>query len=173
MRSFDELERLRRARGPLARDRGKVSLLVVRKGEGRHELPERIQVTRCDGIIGDRWSLAASPAIDKQVTVMMAWAATAVCDGQPLDRPGDNLLVDMDIGETAVPAGTVLRVGSVRLQVTAPPHLGCKKFSARFGQGALEWVNAEANRPLKLRGINCTVLADGEIRLDDEIVVER
>jgi MOSC domain-containing protein YiiM len=150
-----------------------VSLLVVRKGEGRHELPERIQVTSAHGILGDRWSLAPKPSVDKQVTMMMAWAAAAVCDGQPLDRPGDNLLVDLDIGETAVPAGTVLRVGSVRLQVTPAPHLGCKKFAARFGDGALEWVNAEPNRPRKLRGINCTVLTDGEIGVGDEIVLER
>jgi hypothetical protein len=173
MRSFAELERLRSACGALPRERGKVALLVVRKGDARHELPQRVEVTRSGGITGDRWSLAPNPNSDKQLTLMMAWAAAAVCDGQPLDRPGDNVLVDLDLAESCVPAGTVLRLGNVRVQVTASPHLGCKKFEARFGQGALAWVNEEANRPLKLRGINCTVLDEGEISLGDAIVVER
>lgn len=173
MRSFDELETLRIARSAPPNDRGKVALLVVRKGDGLHELPERVRVTRSDGILGDRWSLAPKPSLDKQVTLMMAWAAAAVCDGQPLDRPGDNLLVDLDLAESCVPAGTILRLGSVRLLVSAAPHLGCKKFSARFGDAAMAWVNQEPHRELKLRGINCQVIDEGTIAVGDEILVER
>ena len=104
---------------------------------------------------------------------MMTNAARAVCDGQPLDLPGDNLVVNFDLGTQALPIGSRLRVGGALLEVTEKPHAGCKKFSARFGEEAMRWVNDERHAERKLRGINCRVIEAGSVRVGDAIEVVR
>jgi MOSC domain-containing protein YiiM len=169
MRSLAELERLYAERAPAPRDRGTVVLLVVRVAAGKHETPAAIEVSQQHGIVGDRWARARRPDARQQVTVMMASVAELVCDGQPLHLPGDNLLVDFDLGETALPSGARVRVGEALLEVTGKPHAGCKKFAARFGRDAMHWVNSEENLRRRLRGVNCRVIEGGQVRVDDAI----
>jgi hypothetical protein len=57
-----------------------------------------------------------------------------------------------------------VRVGAALLEVTAEPHLGCKKFRARFGAGALRWVNHQELRAERLRGVNLRVIDAGRGR---------
>ena len=38
-------------------------------------------------------------------------------DGVPLDAPGDNFLVDLDLSEEALPVGARLRLGEALLEV--------------------------------------------------------
>ena len=149
--------------------RGTVRLLVARRGGGEHDTPQTAALTAAGGLQGDRWSAAKRPSMEKQLTLMNATAAELVCDGQPLHMPGDNLVVDLDLGEETMPAGTRLRVGTALIEVTAKPHTGCKVFEARFGADALRWVNAPERRPRRLRGVNCRVVEDGEVTVGDTI----
>ena len=90
-------------------------------------------------------------------------------DRQPLDAPGDNFLVNLDLAESALPGGTRLRLGGALLEVSALPHTGCKTFRERFGLEALKWVNAD--RPQRLRGLNCRVLEAGRVAVGDPVSV--
>ncbi|MDQ1377889.1 MAG: hypothetical protein QOE15_2062, partial [Acidimicrobiaceae bacterium] len=46
-------------------------------------------------------------------------------------------------------------------------HLGCAKFSARFGSDAFRFVNSATGRALRLRGVNTRVVEGGVVRLGD------
>ncbi|MBM4268003.1 MAG: MOSC domain-containing protein [Deltaproteobacteria bacterium] len=172
MRSFDELESLWCASPPAPRGSGTLRLIVLRKGDGVHETPATAEIDPEHGIVGDRWQLGSAPDPQGQVSLMNARAAELVADGGPLDLPGDNLVVDLDLGTEALPVGSRLRVGSALLEITPLPHTGCRKFSARFGQDALRWVNWKDHRDRHLRGINCRVLEAGTVRVGDACVVE-
>jgi MOSC domain-containing protein YiiM len=97
--------------------------------------------------------------------------AAALVAGRP-DRwqlAGDQLYVDLDLSEPNLPPGTRLELGSAVIEITAQPHLGCKKFSARFGNDALRFVNSPIGRELRLRGANAKVVVPGQIRVGDPI----
>lgn len=145
-------------------------MVVARQSDGQHDLLERGRITVQEGLVGDRWAQGPSPQVDRQITLMEHWVAELVADGQPVDRPGDNLLVDLDLSERAAPAGTRLRAGTCLLEVTAKPHTGCKKFRERFGLDALRWLSAPEHADRRLRGINCRVIESGEVGPGDEIV---
>ena len=55
------------------------------------------------------------------------------------------------------------------IEITAVPHTGCAKFSARFGTDALKFVNKSPGRELRLRGANARVVTPGPIRAGDTI----
>ncbi|HET7141215.1 MAG TPA: MOSC domain-containing protein [Candidatus Limnocylindria bacterium] len=172
MRTFDELETLWSAAPAPPRERGTVRLLCVRRAPSEHETPEAVEVTVSEGLVGDRWSRAGGhdPNPEAQVTLMMAVVAELVAAGQqPLHEAGDNILVDYDISVDNLPAGSRLRIGEVVLEVSAVPHTGCSKFSGRFGQDALRWVNWRHWRERRLRGVNCRVVRGGTVRRGDPV----
>jgi len=173
MRTFDELEELWTSVPPPPRDHGSVRLLCVRVAPGLHMTPEAVNVTVEQGLVGDRWAATPGkdPGRESQVTVMNAAVAELVAAGvQPLHEAGDNILVDLDIGFDNLPAGSRLRVGEAILEVTATPHAGCSKFSERFGQDALRWVNWRHWRERRLRGVNTRVVQAGRVRVGDEVI---
>lgn len=173
MRTFEELEDLWSAAPPPPRERGSVRLLCVRREPGVHETPQQVQVSVESGLHGDRWSLAIDrdPDRQSQVTLMNATVAELVAaDEQPLHEAGDNILVDYDISLDNLPVGSRLRIGEVVLQVSETPHTGCSKFSGRFGQDALRWVNWRHWRGRRLRGVNTSVVSGGLVSVGDEVV---
>ena len=122
------------------------------------------------GVEGDRWS-QGKRVREAQVTMMNARVAAMLAAGRaPLDAPGDNFQVDLDLGEEALPAGSRLRGGGALIEVSALAHSGCKYFRERLGAAALDWVNAVPNRALRLRGVNCLVIEAGEIALGDPVI---
>lgn len=155
---------------PAPRGSGTVRLICVRLGDEAHETPDTVDVTVEGGVAGDRWATGERPDLDAQVTLMNVRVTELLAgDGVPLDTPGDNFLVDLDLAEDALPVGTRLRIGSALLEVSPAPHTGCKKFRARFGLEALKWVNA--HRDLRLRGMNCRVLESGSVAVGDPVSV--
>jgi hypothetical protein len=173
VRKRDELERLFAERPAPPRERGKVDLLVVRAAPGEHQTPEKGRLSPELGLVGDRWALGWGwqRDVDRQLTLMMTHVAELVCDGQPLHLPGDNLLVSLELGSDALGTGARLRVGTALLEISKKPHTGCKKFVARFGIDAMEWVNDAVGRARRLRGVNCRVIEPGEVRVGDTIEV--
>jgi MOSC domain-containing protein YiiM len=101
-----------------------------------------------------------------QINVMNARVAALVAqDRHRWHLAGDQLYLDMDLSAENLPAGTQLAIGSAIIEVTPPPHTGCKKFVARFGLDAMKFVNSSVGRELHLRGINAKVVQGGTIRV--------
>ena len=161
----------------------KLEAIVVRLGNEKHTRPEVGRLTREAGLVGDRWS-AFRPVLDRQLTIMdvrvVRWllaerrakVAPQLLPYDELDLPGDNLVVDFPTGVTSLPTGTRVRIGAALIEITELPHMGCKKFEARFGSDALAWVNDMTHYDLRLRGLNARVVEDGDVRIGDAIHVE-
>lgn len=154
------------------KDCGIVRLLVLREPGERRLLPASVRLRPAAGAVGDRWSLDREPEADAEVTVMRADVAGLMAQDGDIARFGDNLFVDMDLSLENLPAGTQVRVGSARCEVTPLPHNGCSKFSARAGIGALKLTCLPDLRAHRLRGIHLRVLEEGEVRVGDAIRVE-
>ena len=162
-------------------DSGVVELLVIRPAVGERELRAEVTVDLHDGLVGDTWRErgnrrrpdgSADP--EAQVTVMNSRAALLVASTtERLPLAGDQVYVDLDLSVDNLPTGTVLDFGDAALEVTAAPHTGCAKFSARFGVDALRLTAMPEGRSLRLRGINTRVLRDGVIRVGDSVRVVR
>ena len=67
------------------------------------------------------------------------------------------------------PPGTRLEIGAALIEITAPPHTGCRKFSERYGLDALKFINSPVGKQLRLRGINAKVIRPGTIQLGDSV----
>ena len=176
--STDELRAgLDHVRGAPA-DSGTLKLIARRPAEEQREILEAGELDLGAGLIGDMWAERPSsstadggPNPEAQVTVMNARVAALVA-GPETDRwaeAGDQLYVDLDLSHENLPAGTRLRIGDAVLEVTEAPHLGCGKFSRRFGVDALKLVNSEIGRALRLRGVNARVVTPGAVRHGDTV----
>jgi len=162
-------------------DEGRVQLLVVRPAVDSRVAVREVDVDVERGLVGDTWVERGSsrtpdggPNPEAQVTVMNHRAALLVAassDRVPLC--GDQVYVDLDLSTANLPTGTVLDFGDVALEVTAAPHTGCAKFSARFGVEALRITATTEGRFLRLRGINSRVVRGGLLRTGDRVTVVR
>jgi MOSC domain-containing protein YiiM len=164
-----------------ARDEGTVELLVVRPTVEERQVPAQVVVDVEQGLVGDNWrergsrrgpAGAADP--EAQVTVMNSRAALLVASTpERMPLAGDQVYVDLDLSVDNLPTGTVLDFGEAALEVTAAPHTGCAKFSARFGVDALRMTATPEGRALRLRGINTRVLRGGVLSVGDRVRVVR
>jgi MOSC domain-containing protein YiiM len=170
-RPLAELAVKLRALPVVARDAGRLTLIVRRRADGVRETPERVQLCLEEGVPGDGWNRRPPRDPDAQLAVMRTDVAELIANGQPLPVFGDNLFVDLDLSAANLPTGTRLRVGRAIVDVTPKPHNGCLKFKARFGQDALRFVQHAPTRDQNLRGIYWRVVEAGEARVGDAIEV--
>lgn len=158
---------------------GRVELVVRRPAEGEREVLEVGHLDPTVGLVGDTWDQRSSrrtadgsPHPDMQLNIMSAAAATLIAgDRERWPLAGDQFYVDLDIGEDALPPGTRLRIGTSVIEITDQPHLGCAKFTQRFGLDAMRFVNSPEGKALRARGVNARVVDAGAVRPGDEIVV--
>ena len=151
-------------------DRGTVVMIVARPAVDRRTVVERAEIEAGSGLVGDSWSSRPHPSSEAEVTLINARCVALLAgerDRWPL--AGDQLYVDLDLSVANLPSGTRLRVGTALLEVSAKPHTGCSKFSARFGVDALAFVNSEESRALRLRGMNARVIEGGTVSAGDAI----
>jgi hypothetical protein len=167
---LDALERGLAALDP-PRDRGSLELIVARREGGVRDTPERVRLSVAGGVPGDAWQRDMPDRAEAQIAIMRADVARLLANGQPLSLPGDNLLVEIDLSEENLPAGSRLRVGRAVLEVTPEPHTGCRQFRQRFGGDALRLTADRRHRPLRLRGIYGRVVEPGEVAVGDAVEV--
>ncbi len=171
-RTLADLERIWETVPGAPKDKGQV-VLVVRKGEEgrREELKEQIVFTPEAGLPGDAWGRRAQPNLEAQITVVQRDVAELLANGQSLALFGDNLIVELDLSAGNLPPGSRVRMGGATLEVTPLPHTGCRKFRARFGEEAFQFVSKPELRDRNLRGIHMRVMAEGEVGRGDLIEV--
>jgi MOSC domain-containing protein YiiM len=152
------------------KETGTVELIVRRPAEEEREVLDEAQLDPVKGVVGDRWHARGSGHRDRQLTLMNARAAAVIAqDRERWPLAGDQLYVDLDLSGAHIPPGTRLEVGSAVVEVTEEPHLGCGKFSRRFGVDALKFVNSDVGRELNLRGVNARIVTGGAVRKGDVI----
>ena len=165
------LDEIRRA----PKDEGILQLIVRRPQIEEREVLQEAELHPEQGLVGDSWMRRGSsrtpdgsPHPDMQLNIMNARVAALVAqDKERWQLAGDQLYLDMDLSAANLPPGTQLAIGSAVIEVTPPPHTGCKKFVSRFGLDAMKFVNSPVGRELHLRGINARVVQAGLIRVGD------
>ncbi len=176
-RSLPELEAAYAVAGLSPRAEGTLDLIVRRPVEGEREVLDEGELSKTEGLVGDDWSSRpskstadGSPDPLRQLTIMNSRALATVA-GSP-DRwrlAGDQLIVDLDLSIDNLPPGSRLRIGTAEVEISAPPHTGCVKFSGRFGLDALRFVSTPDGKRQRLRGLNARVITPGLVRSGDRV----
>jgi MOSC domain-containing protein YiiM len=153
-------------------DAGTVELIVRRPDIDLREVIEEGELDLEEGLVGDNWRPRGSGAKgdapahpDKQVALINSRCVALLAGHR--DRwqlAGDQFHVDFDLSTENLPAGSRLQLGSAVIEITDQLHLGCAKFSQRFGVDALRLVNSDAGRRLRLRGVYARVVQPGTVR---------
>jgi hypothetical protein len=152
------------------RTEGSLRMIVRRPERATREVlcEGRLEVT--DGLVGDNWKHRNNPKIYAQLTVMNSRAVSLIAqDQQRWPLAGDQLYVDFDLSMENLPAGSELAIGEAVLRVSEEPHTGCKQFVARFGMDAMEFVNSDVGKQLRLRGLNASIVRSGVVRVGDVV----
>ncbi len=159
------------------KDKGVVAMIVRRPDTDGREVVATCELDVDGGLIGDNWRKRGSRMTkdgsahpEMQLTLMNSRTISLVAGSR--DRwalAGDQFFVDLDLSKENLPAGTRLVLGSATIEVTAVPHLGCKKFMSRFGVEAMKFVNSRRGKKLCLRGINAKVVLPGRVGARDRI----
>ena len=154
-----------------------LDMIVSRPEEDAREVMELADLNVNVGLVGDTWQDRPSARSgdgkahpDMQITIMNSRVADLVAqDKERWPLSGDQLFADIDLSADNMPPGTRISVGSAILVATDQPHTGCKKFAARFGADALKFISSPVGKELRLRGINCKVVQNGEIKPGDSV----
>jgi hypothetical protein len=159
-------------------DQGRLRAIFVRPAANERRSLETATLTPEGGIDGDRWATdgyyvmkdgrrnrrAQVTLINGQFLRQIAGADDAMC------LAGDNLIVDFDLSEANMRAGSRLAIGpQVVIEISDLPHTGCNKFAARFGQEARDFANNERGKMLHLRGLHAQIICGGTIRVGDSV----
>ncbi len=149
---------------------GVLEHIVLRLPDEQRATPQEAEVSPDGGLEGDRWARPNSPNPGAQISVMNSRFLRIVAgDDTRMPLAGDNLLVDLDLSEENLPAGTQLQIGTATFEVTDVPHTGCQKFQRRYGKDALEFVNGETYKSRRLRGLFVRTIQAGKIQAGDSI----
>lgn len=157
------------------RDIGRLELIVRRPKTNKRVVVDEGVLDIGHGLIGDNWLTRGSSGTknglghpEMQLNVMNIRFAELIAGGRErVPLAGDQLFVDLDLSSDNLPPGMRLSIGEAVIEVTAIPHLGCKKFVERFGLDAMKFANSEFGLKHNLRGINAKVIQSGRVALND------
>ncbi len=163
--------------GSSPKDRGVLDMIVSRPRDDERQELENATLDLVDGLVGDNWLQRGSRRTEDgsanpemQVAIMNSRIIKLVApDRSRWPLAGDQLFIDLDLSSDNLPPGQKISVGQAILEITDAPHTGCSKFSARFGSGALRFVNSKQGRTNRRRGIYARVVRPGKIRVNDVI----
>jgi hypothetical protein len=157
------------------KDAGRLELIVRRPAIDQREVLESGRLDTEQGLVGDNWKTrgnshtldgAADP--EMQLNIMNSRVVALVADDpRRRDLAGDQLYIDLDLSGENLPPGTRVAIGDAIVEVTEPPHTGCKKFAARFGVDAMVFANSGLGKTLNFRGICAKVIRSGDISVGD------
>ncbi len=159
------------------KDNGILKMIVRRPDIDEREVLSEGELHPQEGLVGDTWKTRMNrhskdglANLNTQITVMNARTIELLAqDKERWSLAGDQLYIDLDLGEDNIPPGTRLAVGSAIIEVSTIPHTGCNKFSSRFGSEAMKFVNSPEGKQLHLRGINSQVVRGGTIHVGDVV----
>ena len=157
-------------------DVGTVEMLVSRPARHTRRILEHGVLDPGLGLVGDSWSVRdeESRRPDLQVALMSARMAALLSDDPTRQALcGDQLYVDLDLSHENLPAGSRIEIGTVVLEISRTPHLGCGIFVHHFGREATRFVNSREGRRLRLRGVKARVVSGGDVRPGDKVTVRR
>jgi len=155
------------------KDDGILKLIVLRLPNEQRRMPSQVMLSATSGVEGDRWSLKPNPNPLAQVSVINARFLESIAgDAARMNLAGDNLIVDLDLHEANLPAGTRLRIGQAVIEVTDLPHTACAKFERRYGKIMRDLADTPEGLALRLRGLYARVVHEGEVRLGDIVSKE-
>jgi len=159
-------------------DEGFVTAIFVRPATNERRELREAELTPEGGINGDRWlhddyyrAKGKEPDPRAQVSLMNARYLRHIAGGDDaMCLAGDNLIVDFDLSEVNVPAGTRLQMGErVVLEISDVPHTGCSKFERRYGKEAKAFTNNPRGKKLHLRGLYGRIVTGGSIKVGDVV----
>ena len=155
--------------------------LCLRPERNARAFPDRLTLTRAEGIPGERWLTmpwltlpdgAPDPGI--QVSILPVRVMDLVWrDRDATPHPGDPIVADLECSLANLPEGSLIEAGTAVLRVSAHFNNGCAKWKVRYGADAAAFVTALGHPELRLRGILCAVVQDGQVTLADRLQVIR
>lgn len=159
------------------KEQGVLELIVCRPAVGKRKELQEAELDLKLGLIGDNWlargyrkTADGSAHPDMQLNIMNSRAISLIAASKSQwALAGDQFYVDLDLSKENLPPGTRLELGTAVIEITAEPHLGCKKFINRFGRDAALFVNSEKGKALNLRGVNAKVIKPGKVSVGSVI----
>ena len=159
-------------------DTGRLTAIVVRPATNERRTLDSATLTSESGIDGDRWVRDSYYRLKDgrsdprcQVSIMNdRFLRQIASDDDDMCLAGDNLIVDLDLSEANLPAGSHVAIGTeVILEISDLKHTGCSKFARRYGPDAKSFANNKRGTALHLRGRYARILRGGTIRIGDPV----
>lgn len=171
----DELQARLAELGGSSADNGTLEMIVCRPNAGERRVLEHADLSLADGLIGDNWRARGSrhtedgsAHLEMQITLMNSRIIQVIAqDRSRWPLAGDQLFIDLDLSYDNLPPGQRIAIGTVVLEITDVPHIGCKKFTERYGRGASRFVNSSEGRQLRRRGVNSRIIHPGALCIGD------
>lgn len=158
------------------RDAGRIELIVRRPEIGQREIVDEGRLDLGIGLVGDCWRTRGSrhtpdgsANLPQQLTLMSIRVLALIAERDRWALAGDQFLVDYDLSQDHLPPGTHVAIGDAVIEISEHPHLGCAKFTERFGSDATKLVNSDVGKALRLRGVNARIVEPGRVRVGDAL----
>lgn len=158
---------------------GTVDQIVCRPEVGTRKVLTEGVLDEESGLVGDCWKTRGSSRSpdrsalkDAQLTLMNSRVIDAIAPSkEQWSLAGDQFFVDFDLSPANIPPGTRLKLGQALIEVTAEPHLGCRKFKDRFGRDAVLFVNSAEGKAINARGVNARIIQPGLVTTGDSVSI--